>query len=83
MEKHHISSGKKGDHLVGEYYVKFDQEYKKQVSELIHAGITQEEAEKKAPLMLEAQEMLRKWESGDDADSSAMEDNECLGIRRF
>jgi len=60
-----LTSGKKGDHLVGEYYVRFDQEYKKQISELISAGITQEEAEKRAPLMAEAQEMLRGWESGD------------------
>jgi arginyl-tRNA synthetase len=62
-----LTSGKKGDHLVGEYYVRFDQEYKKQISELISAGITQEEAEKRAPLMAEAQEMLRGWESGDGA----------------
>jgi len=60
------SSGKKGDHLVGEYYVKFDQEFKKQVSELVSTGLKQEEAEKKAPLMLAAQEMLRKWEAGDE-----------------
>lgn len=59
------STGKKGDHLVGDYYVKFDQEYKKQIKELIATGITQEEAEKKAPVILEAQEMLRKWEAGD------------------
>lgn len=59
------SSGKKGDHLVGEFYVKFDREYRKQVEELIGSGMKKEEAEKKAPLMLEAQEMLRKWEAGD------------------
>jgi arginyl-tRNA synthetase len=59
------SSGKKGDHLVGEYYVKFDLEYKKEIKELVSNGIPQEEAEKKAPLILEAQEMLRKWEAGD------------------
>jgi arginyl-tRNA synthetase len=59
------SSGKKGDHLVGEYYVKFDQEYKKQISELLGGGLSVEEAEKKAPLILEAQEMLRRWEAGD------------------
>ncbi len=59
------SSGKKGDHLVGEYYVKFDQEYKKQVAALKESGVTQEEAEKKAPLLQEAQEMLRQWEAGD------------------
>jgi arginyl-tRNA synthetase len=61
------TSGKKGDHLVGEYYVKFDREYKKQVTELIEEGLSQEESEKRAPLMLEAQEMLRKWEAGDTA----------------
>jgi arginyl-tRNA synthetase len=59
------SSGKKGDHLVGEYYVKFDQEYKKQIAEMVKGGLLQEDAEKKATLMLEAQEMLRKWEAGD------------------
>ncbi|MBN1159319.1 MAG: arginine--tRNA ligase [Bacteroidales bacterium] len=59
------SSGKKGDHLVGEYYVKFEQEYRSQISELIAGGQTQEDAERNAPLILEAQEMLRKWEAGD------------------
>ena len=59
------SSGKKGDHLVGEYYVKFDQHYKQEVSGLMESGISREEAEKKAPLLLEVQEMLRKWEFGD------------------
>ncbi len=58
-------SGKKGDHLVGEYYVRFDQEYKKQVSLLVEKGMKKEEAEKKADLILEAQDMLRKWEAGD------------------
>lgn len=60
------SSKKKGDHLVGEYYVKFDQEYKKQVAALKESGVTQEEAEKNAPLLQEAQEMLRQWEAGDN-----------------
>lgn len=59
------SSGKKGDHLVGDFYVKFDQEYKRQISELVATGQSQEDAAKNAPLILEAQEMLRKWESGD------------------
>jgi arginyl-tRNA synthetase len=59
------TSGKKGDHLVGDYYVKFDLEYKKQIKDLVGGGMKQEDAEKKAPLMLEAQEMLRKWEAGD------------------
>jgi arginyl-tRNA synthetase len=60
------TSGKKGDHLVGEYYVRFDQEYKKQISKLVAGGMTQEEAEKNAPILAEAQEMLRNWESGDE-----------------
>jgi len=59
------STGKKGDHLVGDYYVKFDQEYKKQIKSKIDEGLTEEEAKKQAPLILEAQEMLRKWEAGD------------------
>jgi len=59
------SSGMKGDHLVGKYYVIFDKEYKKQITELITTGKTKEDAEKQAPLMLECQEMLRKWEAGD------------------
>ena len=60
------SQGLKGDKLVGNYYVKFDQEYKKQIEELIAQGKTIEEAKKEAPLLVEAQEMLRKWEDGDD-----------------
>ncbi len=59
------NSGKKGDHLVGEYYVKFDQEHKKQIKELVAKGESQEEAARKAPLIIEAQDMLRKWETGD------------------
>ena len=57
--------GIKGDKLVGNYYVKFDQEYKKQVLDLIAKGLTEEEAKKHAPILLEAKEMLRKWEAGD------------------
>ena len=59
------SSGKKGDHLIGDYYVRFDKEYKAQIAELIAAGKDEETAKREAPLMLEAQEMLRKWEAGD------------------
>ncbi len=59
------TTGKKGDHLVGEYYVKFDQEYKKQIAELINQGKTEEEAKKNAPLIIEAQKMLQKWEAKD------------------
>lgn len=58
-------AGKKGDHLVGDYYVRFDKEYKKEIAELINQGMSEEEAKKKAPLLLEAQEMLRKWEAKD------------------
>jgi arginyl-tRNA synthetase len=57
------STGKKGDHLVGDYYVKFEQEYKKQVKSLMESGLTEEKAMKDAPLIREAQELLRKWEN--------------------
>lgn len=59
------STGLKGDKLVGNYYVKFDQEFKKEVNTLIEQGKTEEEAKNTAPLLLEAQEMLRKWEAGE------------------
>jgi len=59
------STGLKGDKLVGNYYVKFDQEYKKEIEQLITKGSSEEDAKKQAPLLLEAQEMLRKWEAGD------------------
>lgn len=59
------SSGIKGDHLVGDYYVKFNDVYKQEVEALVAQGKTKEEAEKEAPLLLEAQELLRKWEAGD------------------
>ena len=58
-------ANKKGDHLVGDFYVKFDQEYKKEIKQLIEKGSTEEDAKQKAPLILEAQEMLRKWEAND------------------
>jgi arginyl-tRNA synthetase len=61
------SSGLKGDHLVGKYYVKFDQEYKAEQKELIGAGKSESEAKEQAPILLAAQEMLRKWEAGDAA----------------
>jgi arginyl-tRNA synthetase len=60
-----LSSGKKGDHLIGEYYVKFDQEYKKELAKLEAAGLSKKEAEEKSSLMAEAREMLRQWEAGD------------------
>ena len=59
------TSGLKGDKLVGNYYVKFDQEYKKEVSQLIETGFSENEAKIKAPSLIKAQEMLRKWEAGD------------------
>lgn len=60
------SSGMKGDHLVGKYYVLFDKHYKQQVEELVAAGVSKEEAEKQAPILLEAQQMLKKWEDKDE-----------------
>jgi len=59
------SSGLKGDHLVGKYYVIFDQEYKKQIADLIEAGETEENAKKNAPMIRQAQKMLLDWEAGD------------------
>lgn len=59
------SSGLKGDHLVGKYYVIFDKEYKKEIDALKAEGQTEEEAKKNAPLIKEAQQMLLKWEQGD------------------
>ncbi len=58
------TSGLKGDHLVGKYYVAFDKAYKEQVAEFVAGGVEKEKAEKEAPILLEAQEMLRKWEAG-------------------
>ena len=59
------SSGKKGDHLIGDYYVRFDKEYRKQVAELMAAGKDEDTAKREAPLMQEAQAMLLKWEQND------------------
>ena len=59
------SSGMKGDHLVGKYYVEFDKHYKEEVKELMAQGMDEEEAKKQSPLMLEAQSMLKRWEEGD------------------
>ncbi len=61
------TSGMKGDHLVGKYYVLFDQAYKKEIEELKGRGLTEEAAKKEAPLIRAAQEMLQKWEAGDPA----------------
>jgi len=60
------STGEKGDHLVGKYYVIFDKEYKKEIEFLRSEGQTEEEAKKNAPLIKQAQEMLQKWEAGDE-----------------
>lgn len=61
------STGLKGDHLIGKYYVLFDKLYKAEVEAMVATGMTKEEAEKKTPLMLEAQQMLQLWEQGDAA----------------
>lgn len=58
------SSGMKGDHLVGKYYVEFDKHYKEEIRELVEKGVEEEQAKKEAPLMVEAQKMLKRWEEG-------------------
>ena len=59
------STGKKGDHLIGDFYVAFDKHYKAEIKELVNKGMSPEEAEKQAPLIQEAHDMLRRWEAGD------------------
>lgn len=59
------TEGIKGDKLVGNYYVEFDKAYKEEISRLVSEGLSEDEAKKQAPIMLEAQDMLRKWEAGD------------------
>ena len=59
------TSGKKGDHLIGDYYVRFDKEYKAEIKELMAGGMDEETAKKEAPLIKEAQAMLVKWEQND------------------
>ena len=59
------STGMKGDHLVGKYYVEFDKHYKAQIKELVSQGMSEDEAKKKAPIMQQAQEILRRWEAKD------------------
>ncbi len=61
------SSGIKGDHLVGKYYVEFDKHYKVEIEALKAQGLSDDDAKKQAPLLIEAQEMLLKWEQGDEA----------------
>ncbi len=58
------STGVKGDHFVGDYYVLFGSEYKRQIEELVVAGMDKETAEKEAPIMKAAQQMLVDWEAG-------------------
>lgn len=65
------SSGMKGDHLIGKYYVRFDKEYKAQIAELVAKGLDEKVAKEEAPLMKDARNMLRKWEDG-DADVRAL-----------
>jgi arginyl-tRNA synthetase len=60
------SSDLKGDKLVGKYYVEFDKAYKAEISQLMDSGKTEEEAKKQAPIIIEAQDMLKKWEAGDE-----------------
>ena len=60
------STGLKGDKLVGNYYVRFDKEYKKEIAKLVAGGLSEDDAKKQAPSLIAAQEMLRKWESGDE-----------------
>ena len=59
------SSGIKGDHFVGKYYVKFNKHYKKEITDLVASGIEREQAEKEAPILIKAKEMLLKWEAKD------------------
>ncbi|MBC5837318.1 arginine--tRNA ligase [Flavobacterium muglaense] len=61
------STGQKGDKLVGNYYVAFDKAYKQEIAQLMSEGKTEDEAKKQSPIILEAQEMLQKWEAGDEA----------------
>lgn len=67
------STGIKGDHLVGDYYVKFNDEYKKEIAALVASGMDEKLAEKEAPLMKGAQELLVKWEHGDEETRSIWE----------
>lgn len=60
------STGKKGDHLIGDFYVEFDKHFKEEIRQIMEQGLSKEDAEAQSPLMLEAREMLRKWEAGDE-----------------
>jgi arginyl-tRNA synthetase len=76
-------ANKKGDHLVGDFYVKFDQEYKKQIDELVKSGLSEDDAKKNAPLILEAQEMLRKWEAKDEVTISLWKEMNSWVLKGF
>ena len=71
MEKTPDSTGLKGDKLVGNYYVKFNSVYREEVAKLLTEGIDEKVAKKEAPILLKAQEMLKKWEDG-DAETEAL-----------
>jgi arginyl-tRNA synthetase len=73
----------KGDKLVGHYYVEFDKAYKSQINDLVDNGMTEEEAKKQAPILQEAQEMLRQWEAGDAEVVKPVENDERLGVQRL
>ena len=75
-----VSTGLKGDKLVGNYYVKFDKEYKKEIATLVEQGLSEDDAKKQAPILIEAQEMLIKWEAGDEEVVSLWKNDEWLGL---
>ena len=76
------SSGMKGDHLVGKYYVLFEKEYKIRLKNLSLDGVPEAEAKNSAPLMKEIREMLLKWESGDKEVIESLENDELMGVCR-
>ncbi len=77
------STGLKGDHLVGKYYVEFNTHYQAEIKDLVSNGATLEEAEKTAPLILEAQEMLKKWEAGDSGTVSTWKEMNSWVLKGF
>jgi arginyl-tRNA synthetase len=77
------STGTKGDHFVGDYYVTFNEVYKRDVDELVQQGFPKEKAEKEAPVMQQAQQMLVDWEHGILRRDGTLEKNERLGIQRL
>ena len=77
------SSGMKGDHLVGKYYVEFDKAYKAEIKELVAGGMDEESAKREAPIMKEAQAMLRKWEAKDQEVYAMWEKMDGWGYKGF